>query len=75
MDLAWARRLEERRRAQHGLGYIRRFEPRYFGDGIAVAVPRNDPQIRSLINGALKRIRASGRFEELVQRYFPLRVY
>lgn len=51
------------------------FEPRYFGDGVAMAVPKNDPQIKNLINGALKRIRASGRFEELVQRYFPLRIY
>jgi len=51
------------------------FEPRYFGDGMAMAVPKNDPQIRRLINGALKRVRASGRFDELVQRYFPTRVY
>ena len=40
-------------------------EPRYFGDGLAIAVPRNDPQIKSLINDALHRVRASGRFEEL----------
>ena len=50
-------------------------EPKYFGDGLAIAVPKNDPEIRSLINEALKRIRASGRFEELVQRYFPVRIY
>jgi polar amino acid transport system substrate-binding protein len=51
------------------------FEPKYFGDGIAIAVPRNDPQIRNLINTALKRVRQSGRFQELVERYFPLRIY
>lgn len=50
-------------------------EPKYFGDGIAVAVPRNDPQIKALINDALKRVRQSGRFQELVERYFPLRIY
>jgi len=50
-------------------------EPKYFGDGLAVAVPRNDPQIKSLINGALKRVRQSGRFQELVERYFPVRIY
>lgn len=50
-------------------------EPRYFGDGLAVAVPRNDPQIKALINGALKRVRRSGRFLELVERYFPVRIY
>ncbi|MEQ1713731.1 MAG: transporter substrate-binding domain-containing protein, partial [Hyphomicrobium sp.] len=50
-------------------------EPKYFGDGIAIAVPRKDPQIRQLLNAALKRVRQSGRVEELVQRYFPLKVY
>ena len=51
------------------------FEPKYFGDGIAIAVPRNDPQIKFLINAALERVRLSGRFQEIVDRYFPLRVY
>lgn len=50
-------------------------EPKYFGDGIAVAVPRKDPQIKSLINESLKRVRQSGRFQELVERYFPQRIY
>lgn len=50
-------------------------EPKYFGDGLAIAVPRNDPQIKALINGALKRVRRSGRFQELVERYFPVRIY
>jgi polar amino acid transport system substrate-binding protein len=50
-------------------------EPRFFGDGIAIAVPKSDPEIKALINDALKRVRASGRFEELVQRYFPVRIY
>ena len=51
------------------------FEPKYFGDGIAIAVSKSDPQIRYLLNGALERVRASGRFQEIVDRYFPLRVY
>jgi polar amino acid transport system substrate-binding protein len=50
-------------------------EPKYFGDGLAVALPRNDPQIKVLINDALKKIRQSGRFQELVERYFPVRIY
>ncbi len=50
-------------------------EPRFFGDGIAIAVPKGDPEIKAMINDALKRVRASGRFEELVQRYFPVRIY
>ncbi len=50
-------------------------EPKFFGDGIAIAVPKSDPEIKGLLNDALKRVRASGRFEELVQRYFPVRIY
>lgn len=50
-------------------------EPKFFGDGIAIAVRRSDPEMRALLNDALKRVRSSGRFEELVQRYFPVRIY
>ncbi len=50
-------------------------EPKYFGDGLAIAVPRNDPQVKTLINSALHKIRKSGRLDELVSRYFPHRVY
>ncbi len=50
-------------------------EPKYFGEGLAIAVPKNDPEIRLLLNDAMKKVRASGRFEELVQRYFPVRIY
>lgn len=51
------------------------FEPAYFGDGIAIAVGRNDRELRGQINDALKRIKTSGRFQELVDRYFPIKVY
>ncbi len=51
------------------------FEPKYFGDGIAIAVSKNDPQIRTLLNAALDRVKASGRFQEIVDRYFPIRIY
>lgn len=50
-------------------------EPRYFGDGLAIAVPLTDPALKFLINDALRKVRQSGRFEELVQRYFPVRIY
>lgn len=50
-------------------------EPRFFGDGIAIAVPKNDQAIKTLINGALTRLRANGRLDELAERYFPAKVY
>lgn len=50
-------------------------EPKYFGDGIAIALPKTDPQLKLLINAALSKVRESGRFDELIQRYFPSRIY
>jgi polar amino acid transport system substrate-binding protein len=50
-------------------------EPKYFGDGIAIAVPKTDSQIRTLLNGALAKLRANGRLDELAERYFPVKVY
>jgi polar amino acid transport system substrate-binding protein len=50
-------------------------EPKYFGDGIGIAVAKNDPELKSLLNAAIKRLRESGRQEELLLRYFPLRAY
>ncbi len=34
-----------------------------------------DVQLKSLINVALRKLRDSGRFDELVLRHFPARVY
>lgn len=50
-------------------------EPKFFGDGLSIAVPKRDQELKHLINQSLKRVRASGRYEELVLRYFPNRVY
>ena len=50
-------------------------EPKYFGDGIAIALPKSNPQLKTLINAALAKVRESGRFDELTQRYFPARLY
>lgn len=51
------------------------FEPKYFGGGIAIVLAKGDPEIKTLINSALERVRQSGRFQELVERYFPLKVF
>lgn len=49
-------------------------EPKYFGEGLAIAVRREDHELRSELNAALRRIRESGRLEELMLRYFPFRL-
>ncbi len=50
-------------------------EPKFFGDGIAIVVNKADRSLRAQLNASLRRLRASGRFEELVLRYFPYRVF
>ena len=50
-------------------------EAKYFGDGIGIAVSRDDAQLRGMIDTGLRRMRQSGRYEELLLRYFPLRVF
>lgn len=50
-------------------------EPKFFGDGIAIAVPINDPQIKILLNVALQNLRRNGQYEELISRYFPFKVF
>lgn len=51
------------------------YEPRFFGDGVGIVVPKKDAQLKGLINQALQRLRESGRYEELLLRYFPNRVF
>jgi len=50
-------------------------EPKYFGDGVGIAVPKTDSQLRASLNTALRRLRASGRLQELVDKHFPQRLY
>ena len=50
-------------------------EPKYFGDGIGIAIKKDDAELKVMINTALKRLRESGRYEELLLRYFPSRVF
>ena len=51
------------------------FEPKFFGDGIAIAVTKSDRLLRTDLNQTLRKLRANGRFEELVLRHFPDRVF
>ena len=49
-------------------------ESKFFGDGIAIAVKKGDRQTRELINRSIASLRESGRFEEIIGRYFPYRI-
>ena len=51
------------------------YEPKYFGDGVGIVVPKKDAQLKSLVNQAFTKLRASGRYDELLLKYFPNRVF
>jgi polar amino acid transport system substrate-binding protein len=55
-----------------GRGFL---EARYFGEGVGIAVAKGNIRLKEVLNYALARVRASGRFEELLLRYFPLAIY
>jgi polar amino acid transport system substrate-binding protein len=51
------------------------YDPRYFGDGVGIAVRKGDHETRDLLEKGLAKVRSSGRFEELLQRYFPFKLF
>ena len=55
-----------------GRGFL---EGKYFGEGISIAVAKGNIRLKEVLNYALARVRASGRLEELLLRYFPLAIY
>jgi polar amino acid transport system substrate-binding protein len=55
-----------------GRGFL---EAKYFGEGVGVAVAKGNIRLQEVLNYALARVRASGRLEELLLRYFPLAIY
>lgn len=50
-------------------------DERYFGDGVGIAVRKGDAELKKLIDGAIDKVRKSGRYEELLLRYFPLKIF
>ena len=47
----------------------------YFGEGAGIAVKKGNARLREVLDYALARVKASGRYEELMLRYFPLPLY
>lgn len=52
------------------------FEPKFFGEGLSILTKKSDePELTGLINEALEHMRNTGRLNELILRYFPIRAY
>ena len=47
-------------------------DPRYFGEGVGIAVKRGNDPLRQGFNWALFRLWEKGRFSDLWLRYFPI---
>ena len=45
---------------------------KYFGEGVGIAVKKDNRQLAEILNYALEQVHASGRYEELFLRYFPM---
>jgi polar amino acid transport system substrate-binding protein len=50
-------------------------EPGYFGEGIGIAVRRDDDQLRQALNWALQKLDERGVMTELYLKYFPIGIY
>lgn len=48
------------------------FSLTYFGEGLALAVPRGQPQLIQALNAAIARLEASGELETLMLTAFPI---
>lgn len=49
--------------------------PKWFGDGIGIAVRKGDKQLVNLFNTAIDKIRANGTYKKINDKYFNFDVY
>jgi polar amino acid transport system substrate-binding protein len=47
-------------------------DTKFFGEGVGIAVKKGNRQLAQILNYALEQVHASGRYEELFLRYFPM---
>lgn len=50
-------------------------ESRFFGEGVTIAVRRDDAQLRKALNWALVRVFSRGAYAEIYLKYFPIGFY
>ena len=48
------------------------FDAKFFGEGVGIAVKKGNRQLVQILNYALEQVHASGRYEGLFLRYFPM---
>jgi len=50
-------------------------DPRWFGEGFGIAVRKQDKDLKNRLNKAIAELRASGKYQELNDKYFRYDVY
>ena len=50
-------------------------DSRFFGEGVGIAVKKGNRHLVQVLNYALEQVHASGRYEELFLRYFPMNFF
>jgi len=50
-------------------------ESKFFGEGVGIAVKKNNSQMLQVINNGLDRVQKSGKYQQIFQKYFPMSFY
>ena len=50
-------------------------DPEWFGEGVGIALRKDEATLRQALNSALTRLRADGRYQTIAERYFGFDIY
>jgi len=50
-------------------------ESKFFGEGVGIAVKKDNSELVKIINHGLDRVQQSGKYQELFSRFFPMSFY
>ena len=50
-------------------------DPKYFGEGIGIAVRKNDGELKEKLNTAISTIRENGTYKKIQDKYFNFNIY
>lgn len=50
-------------------------DPRWFGQGVGIALRKGEPELKAQLNAAIDRIRADGTYDKIARKYFTFDVY
>ncbi|MDX6749994.1 ABC transporter substrate-binding protein [Geminicoccaceae bacterium 1502E] len=50
-------------------------DPRWFGEGVGIALRKGDEELRQMFNEAIKAIREDGTYDEIARKYFDFDIY